>query len=61
MYALIRRAELDQLGNLLDRHSAAAVISPPGLGGDEMLMALEAESTVPVIRVPNGRTEFVRT
>ncbi|MGO2601184.1 MAG: helix-turn-helix transcriptional regulator [Brevibacterium aurantiacum] len=61
MHALIRRAELDQLGNLLDRHSAAAVISPPGLGGDEMLMALEAESTVPVIRVPNGRTEFVRT
>lgn len=60
MHALIRRAELDQLRNLLDRHSAAAVISPPGLGGDEMLTALEAESTVPAIRVPNGQTEFVR-
>lgn len=61
MQALIRRAELDQLCNLLDRHSAAAVISPPGLGGDEILKALEAESTVPVIRVPNGQTEFART
>lgn len=60
MHVLIRRAELDQLRNLLDRHSAAAVISPPGLGGDEILTALENESTVPVIRVPNGQAEFVR-
>lgn len=60
MHALIRRAELDQLRNLLDRHSAAAVISSPGLGSDEMLSALENESTVPVIRVPNGQIEFGR-
>lgn len=61
MHTLIRRRELDQLRNLLDRHSAAAIISPPGLGGDEMLIALEADSTVPIIRVPNGQTEFART
>ena len=61
MHTLIRRRELDQLRNLLVRHSAAAIISPPGLGGDEMLMALEADSTVPIIRVPNGQTEFSRT
>lgn len=60
MHVLIRRAELDQLRNLLERHSAAAVISSPGLGSDEMLTALEIESTVPVIRVPNGQTEFAR-
>lgn len=60
MHVLIRRTELDQLRNLLDRHSAAAVISSPGLGSDEMLTALEIESTVPVIRVPNGQTEYAR-
>ena len=56
----IRRSELEQMRILLARHSAAAVSGPPGLGGEEMLAALEDEADGPVIRVPIGQAEDAR-
>ncbi|UVI35790.1 helix-turn-helix transcriptional regulator [Brevibacterium spongiae] len=56
----IRLAELEQMRTLLERHSAVAVIGPPGMGGEEMLAALEAEAEGPVIRVPIGQAEDAR-
>ncbi|WP_262774133.1 LuxR family transcriptional regulator [Brevibacterium permense] len=56
----IRDTELDQMRTLLARHSAVAVIGPPGMGGDEMLSALEADADGPVIRVPIGQAEDAR-
>ncbi|WP_209324190.1 helix-turn-helix transcriptional regulator [Brevibacterium renqingii] len=60
MTVQIRRAELDQMRTLLERHSAVAVIGPPGMGGEEMLATLEADADGPVIRVPIGQAEDAR-
>ena len=56
----IRRTELDQMRTLLERHSAVAVIGSPGMGGEEMITALEAEAEGYAIRVPIGQVEDLR-